>query len=510
PSRSLAGLPTRYPDVDLVVIRENTEDLYQGIEFEKGTPEALELREELLRLSGRELREDSGFTVKPISVTGARRIVRFALEFVGAHGRRKVTLGHKANIMRFSDGLFLSIGQMEAEGLPEVWFEDTEIDQLSMRLVREPAEFDVLLLPNLYGDIISDLCAGLGGGLGLAAGANLGWEYAVFEPVHGSAPDIAGRGVANPIAMILSGAMLLRHLSEADAAPRARPTWAAPPRRRRSRGRSRSRCADERSRRSPKDRRLRRARGARVVRSLRGHRLGRHGRARGARGVPRDQRVARGALAGHAVGAVAGRPRGRPDRRPRGGPVPSVAPRDRMPAGHGREAGVRADRLAARRALPPGQDHRGRDRPRGHPDGRGFVRLRPRGPAHGARVGPHAVPTGWLARGPVGGRRAGRVRPCLPRGPRAARRARRFRSRTRGGGHRERHRGTGPADEAGEDVVSSGACGVRSPDRAPWEGVVSSRVRRDGRSTARARTSHAGGCGRRAEAWASRGGAHRP
>jgi isocitrate dehydrogenase (NAD+) len=218
PSRSLAGPPTRHPDVDLVVIRENTEDLYQGIEFEKGTPEALELREELLRLSGRELREDSGFTVKPISVTGARRIVRFALEFVGAHGRRKVTLGHKANIMRFSDGLFLSIGQIEAEGHPEVWFEEMEIDQLSMRLVREPAAFDVLLLPNLYGDIISDLCAGLVGGLGLAAGANLGWEYAVFEPVHGSAPDIAGRGVANPIAMILSGAMLLRHVHEGAAA----------------------------------------------------------------------------------------------------------------------------------------------------------------------------------------------------------------------------------------------------------------------------------------------------
>ena len=218
PSRSLPGLPTRHPDVDLVVIRENTEDLYQGIEFERGTPEALELRGELLRLSRHELREDSGFTVKPISVTGARRIVRFALKFVGGHGRRKVTLGHKANIMRFSDGLFLSIGQIEAEGHPEVWFEEMEIDQLSMRLVREPAEFDVLLLPNLYGDIISDLCAGLVGGLGLAAGANLGWEYAVFEPVHGSAPDIAGRGIANPIAMILSGAMLLRHLHEAGAA----------------------------------------------------------------------------------------------------------------------------------------------------------------------------------------------------------------------------------------------------------------------------------------------------
>jgi isocitrate dehydrogenase (NAD+) len=220
PSRSLAGLPTPYREVDLVVIRENTEDLYQGIEFERGTPEAIGLREELMRLSGREVGEDSGFTVKPISVTGARRIVRFALDFVRAQGRSKITLGHKANIMWFSDGLFRSIGRVEAEAHPEVAFEDVEIDQLSMRLVRDPSVFDVLLLPNLYGDILSDLCAGLVGGLGLAAGANLGWEYAVFEPVHGSAPDIAGTGVANPVAMILSSAMLLRHVGEPDAAAR--------------------------------------------------------------------------------------------------------------------------------------------------------------------------------------------------------------------------------------------------------------------------------------------------
>jgi isocitrate dehydrogenase (NAD+) len=218
PSRSLPGVPTRHRDVDLVVIRENTEDLYQGIEFERGTPQAAALRDELRRLTGRTVREDAGLTVKPISVTGARRIVRFAFEFVRSNGRRKVTLGHKANIMRFSDGLFLSIGQQEAADQPNVAFEDMQIDQLSMRLTREPETFDVLLLPNLYGDILSDLCAGLVGGLGLAAGANLGWEYAVFEPVHGSAPDIAGRGVANPIAMILSGAMLLRHVGEGDRA----------------------------------------------------------------------------------------------------------------------------------------------------------------------------------------------------------------------------------------------------------------------------------------------------
>jgi isocitrate dehydrogenase (NAD+) len=214
PSRSIPGVQTRHPGVDLVVIRENTEDLYRGIEFERGSPEAAELRAELRRLSGRTVREDAGISVKPISVTGARRIVRFAFEFTRSNGRRRVTLGHKANIMRFSDGLFLSIGREEAAANADVGFEDMQIDQLSMRLTREPEVFDVLLLPNLYGDILSDLCAGLVGGLGLAAGANLGWEYAVFEPVHGSAPDIAGRGLANPIAMILSGAMLLRHLGE--------------------------------------------------------------------------------------------------------------------------------------------------------------------------------------------------------------------------------------------------------------------------------------------------------
>jgi isocitrate dehydrogenase (NAD+) len=218
PSRTLPGVETRHPNVDLVVIRENTEDVYQGIEYPFGEPETAELRAELRRLGVQNVRDDSAFSVKPISVTGAQRIVRFAFEFVRSNGRRRVTLGHKANIMRFSDGLFLSIGRIEADRHPDVWFEDMEIDQLSMRLVRDPERFDVLLLPNLYGDILSDLCAGLVGGLGLAAGANLGWEYAVYEPVHGSAPDIAGEGVANPLAMIRSGAMLLGHLGAHEAA----------------------------------------------------------------------------------------------------------------------------------------------------------------------------------------------------------------------------------------------------------------------------------------------------
>jgi isocitrate dehydrogenase (NAD+) len=218
PSRSLPGVPTRHEGVDLVVIRENTEDLYQGIEFERGSPQADALREELRRLAGREMAPDAGFTIKPISVTGARRIVRFAFGYVRANARHAITLGHKASIMRFSDGLFLRTGLEEAAANADVPFEAMAIDQLSMRLTREPERFDVLLLPNLYGDILSDLCAGLVGGLGLAAGANLGWEYAVFEPVHGSAPDIAGRGVADPIAMILSGALMLRHLGEHGAA----------------------------------------------------------------------------------------------------------------------------------------------------------------------------------------------------------------------------------------------------------------------------------------------------
>jgi isocitrate dehydrogenase (NAD+) len=218
PSRTLPGVATRYKDIDLVVIRENTEDLYAGIEFEAGTPETLELLEELHSLTGADVPHDAGITVKPISVTGARRIVRFAFEFARANGRRQVTLGHKANIMWFSDGLLLNVALDEASAFSDVVFEEMQIDQLSMRLTHDPETFDVLLLPNLYGDILSDLCAGLVGGLGLAAGANLGWEYAVFEPVHGSAPDIAGRGSANPLAMILSAQMMLVHLHETDAA----------------------------------------------------------------------------------------------------------------------------------------------------------------------------------------------------------------------------------------------------------------------------------------------------
>lgn len=218
PARAHLGVPIRHPEVDLVVIRENTEDLYQGVEFERGSKEVAALRDELRTLGGFEIGEDAGITMKPISVKGTRRIVRFAFEYAKANSRRKVTLGHKANIMRYSDGLFLNTAEQVKDGWPEIEFEAIQIDHLTSRLAKEPGKFDVLLLPNLYGDILSDLCAGLVGGLGLIPGANIGWEYAVFEPVHGSAPDIAGKGLANPIAMILSGAMLLRHLGETEAA----------------------------------------------------------------------------------------------------------------------------------------------------------------------------------------------------------------------------------------------------------------------------------------------------
>ncbi len=222
PSASLPGIPTRHPHVDLVVIRENTEDLYAGIEFERGSAALERLRAELRRLAGFDVKPDAGVTVKPISISGTRRIVRFAFDFARRNHRRTVTVGHKANIMRFSDGVFLFTAGAEAQFYEDIGFDEMQVDELALRLTTEPEALDLLLLPNLYGDIVSDLCAGLVGGLGLAPGANLGWEYAVFEPVHGSAPDIAGKGLANPVAIILSAAMMLAHLGEMDAAAAVR------------------------------------------------------------------------------------------------------------------------------------------------------------------------------------------------------------------------------------------------------------------------------------------------
>jgi isocitrate dehydrogenase (NAD+) len=199
PARTMKGVESRYSDVDLIIVRENTEDLYAGIEHRVG-PDAAE-------------------SIKIITRAASQRIARYAFEYAVKNGRRKVTAVHKANIMKLSDGLFLeSCGQVAAEYAGRVEFEDRIVDNMCMQLVQKPELYDVLVLPNLYGDIVSDLAAGLVGGLGVAPGANIGEKAAVFEPVHGSAPKYAGQNKANPTALILSGALMLRHLGETSAA----------------------------------------------------------------------------------------------------------------------------------------------------------------------------------------------------------------------------------------------------------------------------------------------------
>jgi isocitrate dehydrogenase (NAD+) len=212
---------TRFPETDIVIVRENHEDLYAGVEFELGDDNTAKLRECIKDTEGTELREDIGVTIKAISVHGTKRIVREAFEYAKAYGRSKVTLGHKANIMKFTDGLFLKTGQEVAEEeYPDIEFEERIIDNLCNQLVSRPEEYDVIVLPNLYGDIVSDLGAGLIGGLGMAPGANVGEEFAVFEAVHGSAPKYKGQNKVNPMALMLSGVMLLRHIEEREAADR--------------------------------------------------------------------------------------------------------------------------------------------------------------------------------------------------------------------------------------------------------------------------------------------------
>ncbi|MBN2654406.1 MAG: isocitrate/isopropylmalate dehydrogenase family protein [Nitrospirae bacterium] len=218
PCKSFKGARTKYKDIDLVIVRENTEDLYAGIEFQKDTPEVKGLIDYISKASGKQIRQDSGISIKPISVFGTERIVRFAFEYARKNKRRKVTSVHKANIMKHTDGLFLEVSREVAKDYPDIEFEDRIIDNMCMQLVQKPELYDVLVLPNLYGDIISDLAAGLIGGLGVAPGANLGDEMAVFEPTHGSAPKYKGMNKINPLAMILSGVMMLRHLSEFEAA----------------------------------------------------------------------------------------------------------------------------------------------------------------------------------------------------------------------------------------------------------------------------------------------------
>jgi isocitrate dehydrogenase (NAD+) len=227
PCRRYPGVPSVYEEVDLVVVRENTEDVYTGIELEVGTPDVQELIAFIEETTDVRIRDDSGISVKAISHRGSERIVRFAFEEARRGGRRAVTAGHKANIMKFSDGLFLDVARRVAAQYPDVAFDDRIIDALCMQLVQAPERFDVLVLPNLYGDIVSELGAGLVGGAGVAPGGHLGDDVAVFEATHGTAPRLAGRDRADPVGLLLCGVLLLRHLGEADAADRLEAAIAA-------------------------------------------------------------------------------------------------------------------------------------------------------------------------------------------------------------------------------------------------------------------------------------------
>jgi len=219
PAKSYLGVKSYYKDIDLVVIRENSEDLYAGIEFEEGSEEAKRLILEIEKDSKKKIRADSGISIKPISRFASERIVRFAFEYAIKAGRKKVTAVHKANIMKFTDGLFLKTARQVAQDYAaKINFEEVIVDNMAMQLVQKPHNYDVLVLPNLYGDIISDLCAGLVGGLGVAPGANIGSSMAVFEAVHGSAPKYKGLNKINPTAMILSGVLMLKHIGEEKAA----------------------------------------------------------------------------------------------------------------------------------------------------------------------------------------------------------------------------------------------------------------------------------------------------
>ena len=220
PCKIYPGAPTPFKNVDIVVVRENTEDLYAGIEFEESKPETARLRQLVAEATDSEVREDSGISLKVISEMASRRIVHFAFEYARSHNRKKVTAVHKANIMKFSDGLFLANAREVAQEYPDIEFEDRIVDNLCMQLVKRPQQFDVLVLPNLYGDLISDLCAGLVGGLGLAPGANLGDDMAIFEATHGSAPKYKGMNKVNPMSMMLSGVMMLKYIDEKEAADR--------------------------------------------------------------------------------------------------------------------------------------------------------------------------------------------------------------------------------------------------------------------------------------------------
>lgn len=227
PCKYYEGVNSNYKGIDLVVVRENTEDLYAGIEFEKGSNDAKKLIEYIKEINGAEIRPDSGISLKPISEFATKRIVRFAFEYAKQNKRKKVSAVTKANIMKDSDGLFMSVAEKVARNYSEIQYEHILVDNMCMQLVQKPHLYDVLVLPNLYGDIISDLCAGLVGGLGVAPGANIGEKYAVFEPTHGAAPKYRGLNKVNPTAIILSAVMMLRYINKIEEAEKLEKAVAA-------------------------------------------------------------------------------------------------------------------------------------------------------------------------------------------------------------------------------------------------------------------------------------------
>ena len=224
PCKYYPGIRSKYQDVDLVVVRENTEDLYAGVEYDQFTPEA----KQIIEMAGAgKIREDAAISIKPISATGSRRIITEAFRYARENGRKSVAAVAKANIMKYTDGLFFRMGQEVAKEYPDISYQEVLVDNMCMQLVQKPELYDVIVMPNLYGDILSDLCAGLVGGLGVAPGANIGDEIALFEPTHGSAPKYKGQNKVNPTALILSGMLMLRYLKETEAADRLEKAVAA-------------------------------------------------------------------------------------------------------------------------------------------------------------------------------------------------------------------------------------------------------------------------------------------
>lgn len=227
PCKFYPGVRSNYKDVNLVVMRENHEDLYAGIEFEKGDAHIPQIADIVEKSGQGRIRDDAALGLKVISEFGSKRIARAAFEYARQNGRKKVTAVAKDNIMKFTDGLFFAVTREVAKNYPDIAHEEMLVDNMCMQLVQKPELYDVLVLPNLYGDILSDLCAGLVGGLGVAPGANIGDEIALFEPIHGSAPKYAGMNKVNPTATILSGMLMLRHLGEKEAADRVEKATAA-------------------------------------------------------------------------------------------------------------------------------------------------------------------------------------------------------------------------------------------------------------------------------------------